>query len=318
VPDEIAAAVLSVRHRHKTWGPRKVRAWLVARQPGVCWPASSTIGVLFDRAGLTVPRRLRRRVPPRTAPLAHCTSPNEVWTVDFKGWFKTGDGARCDPLTLQDADSRYFLRCRGLERLDCAHVWPQLEVAFRAYGLPDALRSDNGAPFASQAIGGLSRLGVKLIKAGVRPERIAPGKPQQNGRHERLHLTLKQETARPPAASLRAQQRRFDRFQRIYNEERPHEALGDKTPASVYRPSPRAYRGRLQAPHYPDGHQVRRVRSNGDIKWRGRTIFISGVLAGEPLGLEERNNGQWAVAFGPLELGILDHKGRFHKPRLWT
>lgn len=317
VPEEVVAAVLSVRQRHKRWGPRKVRAWLVARHPGIDWPAASTIGALFDRAGLTVPRRRRRRVPPRTAPLAHCRAPNEVWTEDFKGWFRTGDGCRCDPLTLQDADSRYLLRCRGLERLDGGQVWPQLEVAFRAYGLPDVLRSDNGAPFASPAAGGLSRLAVKLIKAGVVPERIEPGKPQQNGRHERLHLTLKQETASPPAASLRAQQRRFDRFQRIYNEERPHEALGDKTPASVYRPSSRVYRGRLHSPHYPDDHQVRRVRSNGDIKWHGRTIFISGVLVGEPVGLEEHDNGIWAVRFGPIELGAIDHKGRFHKPRRW-
>lgn len=314
VADELAAAILSVRHQHKSWGPRKVRAWLVGRYPEVPWPAASTIGVLFNREGLTVPRRVRRRVPPQTAPLAHCTAPNDVWTVDFKGWFKTADGSRCDPLTVQDADSRLLLRCRALESLQEGQVWPHLETAFRAFGLPRALRSDNGPPFASQAVAGLSRLAVKLIKAGVVPERIEPGKPQQNGRHERLHLTLKQDTADPPAASLRAQQRRFDRFCRIYNEERPHEALGDATPASVYRPSDRRYRGRLESPEYPEDHHCRRVRSNGEIKWHGRSIFISQALAGEPVGLAEAENGCWTVSFGPIELGVIDHKGRFRKP----
>ena len=220
VPEELVAAILSVRHRHTSWGPRKVRAWLMDRHPEVSWPAASTIGALFDRAGLTVPRRRRRRVPARTAPLVHAQAANDVWTVDFKGWFKTGDGRRCDPLTMQDAASRYLLRCRVLKRLTCDHVWPQIDVAFRAYGLPRVMRSDNGAPFAGPAIGGLSRLAVKLIKAGVVPERIAPGKPQENGRHERLHSTLEQETARPPASNAAAQQRRFNDFQRIYNEER--------------------------------------------------------------------------------------------------
>lgn len=318
VAEEVAVAVLSVRRRHKSWGPRKVRAWLMDRHPGMCWPAASTIGTLFDRAGLTVPRRRRHRVPPHTSPLAHCAAPNDVWTVDFKGWFKTGDGMRCDPLTLQDADSRYLLRCRVLERLTCDLVWPQFDVAFRAYGLPRAVRSDNGAPFASRAVGGLSRFAVRLIKAGVVPERIAPGKPQQNGRHERMHLTLKQETASPPARSLAAQQRRFDGFLRDYNEERPHEALGQSPPARHYEPSPRRYSGRLRAPDYAPPCQVRRVRSNGEIKWRGQLIFISEVLTGEPVGLAETDEGRWIVKFGPVELGILDGKARLHRPRLWT
>lgn len=318
VPEEIAAAVLAVRRRHKTWGPRKVRAFLERRHPGIGWPAASTIGALFDRAGLTVPRRRRYRVPAPTAPLSEGAAANDVWTVDFKGWFRTGDGARCDPLTVQDLASRYFLRCRALASQAERDVWPQLEVAFRAYGLPLVLRSDNGPPFASRALGGLSRLSVKLIKAGVLPERIEPGKPQQNGRHERLHLTLKQDTASPPARSLAAQQRRFDAFQRTYNEERPHEALADNTPASRYQASDRAYSGRLRSPDYLDHHEVRRVRTNGEIKWHGRRVFISEVLRGEPVSLEERDHGQWLVCFGPIELGILDHKGRFHKPRPWT
>ena len=212
VSDEIAAACLAVRRAHPRWGPVKVRAWLERRDPGVAWPAASTIGALFDREGLTVKRRLRRRAPPRTAPFAACRAANDVWCIDFKGWFRTGDGARCEPLTLSDAHSRYLLRCQAVARADAAHVWPILDAAFREHGLPVALRSDNGAPFASTGAGGLSRLSVLAIKAGVRPERIAPGKPQQNGRHERLHLTLKQETASPPAASLRRAGRALPRL----------------------------------------------------------------------------------------------------------
>ena len=215
-----------MRRAHPTWGPPKVRAWLERRQPEVRWPAASTLGVLFERAGLTVKRRRRRRVPPAGAPLAACEAANDVWCIDFKGWFLTGDGARCEPLTISDAASRYLLRCQAVERGDCAHVWPILDAALREHGLPLVLRSDNGPPFASTGAGGLSRLAVLAIKAGVRPERIAPGQPQQNGRHERLHLTLLRDAACPPASGLRQQQRRFAAFQREYNEERPHQALG--------------------------------------------------------------------------------------------
>ena len=305
--EELAAMIVAVRKGHETWGPRKVRAHLIARYPA-----------LFDRESLTVPRVLRRRVPPQTSPLAHAWAPNAVWTIDFKGYFRTTDGARCDPLTMQDADSRYLLRCRQLAALNGAAVWRQIELCFRAFGLPERMRSDNGAPFASRAAGGLSWLSVRLIKAGVVPERIAPGKPQQNGRHERLHLTLKQDTASPPAASLAAQQRRFDRFQRIYNTERPHEALDDRTPASCYRRATRSYRGRLESPAYGDDRLVRRVRTSGEIKWHGRLIFISQVLAGEPVGLCEHDTDHWRIDYGPIELGTIDPKGRFRKPRLGT
>jgi transposase InsO family protein len=217
-PQAVAAAIaercLAVRRAHPTWGPVQVRAWLRRREPTLAWPAASTIGTLFDREGLTVKRRRRRRCPPRTQPFAACGAANDVWCIDFKGWFLTGDGTHCEPLTLSDAYSRYLLRCQAVGRTDTAHVWPILEAAFREYGLPLALRSDNGPPFASTGAGGLSRLAVNVLKAGVVPERIAPGKPQQNSRHERLHLTLKQDTASPPAPSLRRQLERFHVFQR--------------------------------------------------------------------------------------------------------
>src|ERR1700753_1688149 len=222
---------LAVRRAHPSWGPIKVRQWLLQRDAETEWPASSTIGALFEREGLTVKRRVRRRTPPSSIPFAHCGSANDVWCMDFKGWFLTGDGDCCEPLTLSDACSRYLLRCQALGRNDTDHVWPVLEAASRDFGLPHRLRSDNGPPFASVGAGGLSRLAVKVIKAGVVPERIAPGKPQQNGRPERMLLTLWQAAAPPPAHSLREQLKRLRHFQRLFNEQRPHEALGNATPA---------------------------------------------------------------------------------------
>jgi putative transposase len=312
----IAERCLVVRRMHPTWGPVKVRAWLDRHDGEAAWPAASTIGVLFDRAGLTVRRRLRRRGAPSSAPFAACGGANEVWCIDFKGWFLTGDGTHCEPLTLSDAHTRYLLRCQALGRNDTEHVWPVLDAAFREYGLPLRLRSDNGSPFASTGAGGLSRLSVRVIKAGVLPERIEPGKPQQNGRLERLHLTLLRDTATPPARSLKEQLDRLSDFQRVYNEERPHAALDNDTPAEHYALSPRRWHGVLREPEYPPGHQVRRVRHNGAIRWRNGEVYLNQALAGEPVGLAERQDGSWAVRFGPIELGIIDHRGqRLRKPK---
>jgi transposase InsO family protein len=316
ITEETAERCLAVRHAHPSWGPVKVRAWLERRFPRTVWPAASTIGALFDREGLTVRRRLRRRSPPSSAPFAHCGAANDVWCIDFKGWFLTGDGTHCEPLTLSDGHSRYLLRCQALARLDTEHVWPVLDAAFREFGLPHRLRSDNGSPFASRGAGGLSRLSVKVIKAGVVPERIAPGKPQQNGRLERLHLTLLQDTASPPARSLREQLERLRRFQCVYNEERPHAALGNDTPAEHYAASPRRFDGVLREPAYGPDHEVRRVRHNGEIRWRGKTIYISEALIGEPVGLVEDQNGDLTASYGPIPLGIIAHDGdRLRKPK---
>lgn len=306
IDKDVFARCLELRRAHPSWGPVKVRAWLERRYPSRDWPAASTIGALFDREGLTVQRRLRRRSPPSTAPFAHCGAANDVWCIDFKGWFLTGDGSRCEPLTLSDACSRYLLRCQVLRRTDTDHVWPVLDAAFREFGLPLYLRSDNGSPFASRGVGGLSRLSVKLIKAGVTPERIAPGKPQQNGRHERMHLTLLKEAASPPAATLREQVRRLQAFQRLYNEQRPHQALDNATPADCYTASPRRYDGVLREPDYGN-HIIRRVRHNGEIKWNGQTIYISAALVGEPIGLVEHDDGSWTVSYGQIELGAITH-----------
>lgn len=313
---EIAERCLDVRREHPTWGPVKVRSWLEQHEPRTKWPAASTIGDLFDREGLTVKRRLRRRSPPSSAPFAQCAAANDVWCIDFKGWFVTGDGARCEPLTLSDAHSRYLLRCQALARSDSEHVWPVLEAAFREFGLPQRLRSDNGSPFASCGAGGLSRLSVKLIKAGVVPERIAPGKPQQNGRLERLHLTLLQDAATPPAPTLREQLKRLRTFQRVYNEERPHQALGNDTPAKHYAASPRRFDGVLREPSYGADQEIRRVRHNGEIRWHGATIYVSAALVGEPIGLSEHGDGGWTASFGPVVLGFIAHRDdRLRKPK---
>ena len=235
--------------------------------------------------------------------------------MDFKGWFRTGDGSRCEALTLCDAHSRYLLRCQGVARCNEAHVWPVLDAAFREFGLPKALRSDNGPPFASSSLGGLSRLSVKIIKAGVHPERIEPGKPQQNGRLERLHLTLLRDTADPPARSLRQQLRRFKDFRDLYNEERPHQALGNDVPAEHYAPSPRSWDGVLRAPSYSIAHQVRYVRQSGEIKWQGQLVFVSELLIGEPVGLIESDEG-WRLTYGPLELGVIAYgSNRLRRPK---
>jgi putative transposase len=319
-PQAIAATIaqrcLEVRRTHPTWGPVKVRGYLERRAPMTIWPAVSTIGALFDREGLTVRRKFRRRSPPSSTPFAHCGSANDLWCIDFKGWFLTGDGSCCEPLTLCDAYSRYLLRCQAMARTDTAHVWPVLDAAFREFGLPKVLRSDNGPPFASCGAGGLSRLSVKVIKAGVLPERIEPGKPQQNGRLERLHLTLLQDTADPPARSPRQQVERFHEFQHVYNEERPHQALGNDTPAAHYVASLRRYDGVLRQPEYGPDQIVRRVRPNGGIRWRNEEIYISAALVDEPIGLAENANGDWMVIYGPIALGtIIRGSDRLRQPK---
>ena len=309
----VVAEILAVRQRHPTWGPRKVKAWLEANKYEQDWPPASSIGNLFDRAGLTRRRQRRQRTPPQSRPFAACRQANDVWCVDFKGWFLTGDGIQVDPFTMSDAHSRYLLRCEVVGGTDQAHVWPHFESAFREFGLPVAVRSDNGPPFASRGAAGLSRLAVKLLKVGILPERIAPGKPQQNGRHERMHLTLKQDTADPPASSLAEQLVRFRDFQRIYNHERPHEALGQRPPDRIYQPSQRIWDGKLESPDYPGQVPVRRVRSNGEIKWKSSPIYITKALVGEPVGLYEIADDTWQVKYGPIPLVIIKGRAKWKK-----
>jgi putative transposase len=313
--EEIAEWIVAVRATHPTWGPKKILFCLEQQDAERCWPALSTIGEVLKSRGLVKPRKRRLRVPPMSTPFAGCAAANKTWTADFKGWFVTGDGRRCDPFTLSDAYSRYLLRCQAVPRQSKAAIWPIFDAAFREFGLPDAVRTDNGPPFAGRGAGGLSRLAVLLVKAGVVPERIRPGRPQENGRHERMHLTLKQDTADPPAVSLRAQQRRFDAFREIYNNQRPHEALKLTPPAKHYMPSPRRYSGRLRSPEYDSTLRVRRVRSSGEIKWLGTMIFVSEVLEGEPVALRELEDGRWRLTYGPVALGVIDHTGKLVPPK---
>jgi transposase InsO family protein len=303
VSEALCERIVQAKLEHPDWGPKKVLDWLRARGPGVVWPADSTGGEILRRAGLVKARR--RAVPPHEAPFADCGQSNAVWAVDFKGDYRLGGGRRCYPLTLSDAFSRYLLLCRGLARPSAAMVRPWFEWVFREYGLPQAIRSDNGAPFASRAVGGLSALSKWWIDLGIRAERIRPGRPDQNGRHERMHRSLKGWLG-VPARGLEAEQRRLDAFRAEYNWERSHEALGRCTPGSVYVASSRPYPLRIEPPIYDEGVVVRRIRSNGEIKWRGRLIYLSEVLIGEPVALEPAGDGLWELCYRFHPLGLLD------------
>lgn len=315
VPADLAALLLATRQAHPTWGPRKLRPYLARRYPAARWPAPSTIGTLLQRHGLAHPRR--RRSPPGHPgrPPSLLDTPNAVWTADFKGEFRLGSGAYCYPLTVVDAASRYFLGCQALPTTARELAQPVFERLFRAYGLPTRLRTDNGPPFATCALGRLSQLSVWWIKLGITPELIEPAHPEQNGRHERLHRTLKAEATKPAKATFAAQQRRFTAFRHEYNEERPHAALGDQPPATVYQPSPRPYPARLAAVEYPPHFERRRVSHNGGIRWRHAWVNVSHVLAEETVGLQETADGIWSVHFGPVLLGRFDEReGRIHGP----
>jgi transposase InsO family protein len=310
VAQELEDMILILRGRHTHWGPKKLRAHLQRRMGGIAWPSPSTIGGILHRHGLTVSRKTRRRTPPYTQPLSHCAGANEVWCTDFKGWFRTLDGDRCDPLTITDAFSRYLLRVQALERTDGESVWAVFEALFRENGVPGAIRSDNGSPFATRGIGGLSYLSVRWVRLGIRVERIEPGEPQQNGRHERMHLTLKQETAQPPQRTVRRQQEAFLRFQKEFNDERPHEALGQKCPGELYTHSPRTYPGCLPEVEYPPGMEVRNVKGNGVFNWRGQVVFLGEALSRQRVGLTELSEGCWGVYFCQQALGIVDVRCR--------
>jgi transposase InsO family protein len=286
---------------------------LEAREPTCVWPAASTIGEWLEAAELSAPRRRERYLTPLTQPLAAATAPNEVWAADFKGWFRTGDGCRCDPLTVTDACSRFVLCCRIVAASERG-VRPWFERTFREYGLPRALRTDNGSPFATTGAGRVSRLAVWWLKLGIQLDRIEPGHPEQNGRHERFHLTLQQETVSPPAATVAQQQRRFDRMRRDFNCERPHEALGQRPPAHVYVPSPRPYPTRLADPWYDATHQVRRVKETGQINWHGDRIFVSEAVRGELVGVAETESGDWTLRFMQVELGRIARTTRRFTP----
>jgi transposase InsO family protein len=313
---ELVDALLALRRRHPRWGPKKLLAVARRGEPDGDWPARATVAALLKRQGWIVPRR---RSP---HPAAACggtgltppTRANEVWTTDFKGEFRTGDGSYCYPLTLRDGLSRFVLRCDGFLGRTTEATHRRFDRAFRDYGLPDRIRSDNGGPFASPGLGGLSQLSVWWIRLGIIPERIAPGHPEQNGSHEQFHAVLKAETARPPAPNCAAQQQRFRRFCRVYNEERPHEALNDQPPATRYEPSPRSMPVRLPPVEYPGHMDVRLVASNGDVSWAGERLFVASALAGEHVAFEEVDDGVWTLHFATIALARYDARRRTLHP----
>lgn len=306
---ELVAAVRAARQRFPTWSGAKLVQWLARQEPERAWPRRTTAYEILRRAGAVRQRRRRARAPVRsvsTLPAAH--GPNEVWTTDFKGEFLTGDGRYCYPLTLRDAFSRQVLRCDALLAQTYADTRRRFERAFAEFGLPERMRSDNGRPFASTGLAGLSRLNVWWLRLGIQLERIAPGHPEQNGSHEQFHGVLKAATTRPPAANARAQQRRFTRFCREYNEQRPHDALDGRVPADLYQPSPRTLPRRLPRLEYAAHWHVRVVATNGDVAWRGRRLFVSAALADVPIAFEEIDEGLHTLWFGTVPLARFDER----------
>ena len=307
---KVKEAIMAVKKRFSTWGAAKIRSRLERTHPD--WdryPAISTIGLFLQKQGLTCSRRRgRRKATPSELPLTSGRYSNQVWCADFKGHFRTGNGSRCNPLTISDHASRYLLCCRHLDHMSYEPTKMHFERTFRKYGMPEVIRTDNGAPFASVGLAGLSRLSYWWIRIGIYPERIEPGHPEQNGRHERMHKTLKGHTARPPAKTIVQQQRRFNNFRAEYNDYRPHEALAMRTPAECYRSSPRQFPSRLPHVSYPDHMQVRRVRNHGDIRYLGRRLFTTESLGGQYIGIEQTDENRSFLWYCGYLLGQLDHR----------
>jgi putative transposase len=314
--EAVKEMVLKLRRERPSWGPKKLKAYLErlegakAEAERLRMPAASSMGDLLKQEGLIVKRRKRPGGQvPSSEPLGHADEPNRVWSIDYKGHFKTGDGRRCEPLTVTDNESRYLLKLVAMSGIQSERVRAVMEAAFRENGLPEAIRSDNGAPFASNAPGGVTQLSLWWERLGIRHERIEPGKPQQNGRHERFHLSLLRDRLDGGVAwDLRAQQRVFERYQHEFNEERPHEALEMRTPADRYRASAKRYDGQNPEFEYGEGFQTRRVYEQGTILWAAERIPISPVLAGENIGLREEEEDLFAVYCGRIFLGWLENR----------
>jgi transposase InsO family protein len=308
--DRLIKRIVAARRKFPYFGPKKIKIWLERHVPDIAWPAASTIGDILKRAGLVDERRRRRRAIAQGEVVIPATAANDEWAIDFKGWFRVLNGTRCDPLTITDGASRYLIEVRIVEPTT-AGVRGAMERVFHEVGLPWAIRSDNGSPFGSTGAGGLSSLSVWWLKLGIEPRYIPPSSPQDNGRHERMHRTLKAETSKPAAKTVAEQQRRFDRFREHYNEERPHEALDQQPPAKLWHRPRRKLPKRLEDPWYDANHKVRRVRPNGVIKWDGDLVFIGEALAGEAVGIAEHESGNHIVHFCTRALGTIDRNLRF-------
>jgi putative transposase len=322
-PDQVVAAIVDARRRHPSWGAKKLLSILYKRHARWPWPARSTVCDILRRHGLVPKKRQRRVIGHPGTPTSHIDAPNDVWSADFKGHFKTGDGRYGYPLTITDGYSRFLLSCHALSSTRVAEAKPVFIRVFKACGLPRRIRTDNGVPFATNTLARLSQLSAWWVRLGLLPEFIEPGKPAQNGRHERRHRTLKADTTRPPGANLRAQQQQFNRFREEFNHERPHEGLDMRTPAVCDEPSPRQMPTTLPPLASPDRFEVRDVSANGGIRWNSPWVNVSITCAGDYVGLEELDDGIWNVDFGPLKLGRLlerhmrieDAYGRLKRPR---
>jgi len=305
-PRSIIDLVIQEKLKNRKRGPRKVRAQIKRKYPEIDLPAVSTIGYWLKKEGLVEQRKKRLHVPPYMEPFSECKRPNDLWSIDYKGQFHMKNGRVCYPLTVSDNYSRFLLGCRALKgpRYDPTRRF--MESIFREYGLPNAIRSDNGTPFAGRCMGGLSRLMVWWILLGIIPERIRKGCPQENGRHERMHRTLKSDVLNPVARNLREQQKAFDVYRHDYNHDRPHESLHDKTPSDYYQKSSLPYVENPHVPDYDDNYLVRQVRHCGEIKFVGKKFYLTELLAGQPVGLNEIEDGLWQIQFSFYTLGSID------------
>lgn len=302
--------IVKIKHKHPTWGPKKIAVILQEQHHLEKIPATSTIGEILKREGLVKERRRRARLPQHLKPNLDIRGPNDLWCTDFKGHFLLRDGIRCHPLTLTDAFSRFLLCCHGEVTEAIEPAKKAFERVFSEFGIPNAILSDNGIPFASSGTIGLTRLSAWWIKLGITPVRIQPGRPDQNGKHERFHRTLKDQTARPPRETMIDQQEAFDRFQNEYNFERPHEALQQKRPHELYKPSAKEFSSRLSGPEYPLHFEKRRVDCTGKISWFSKDVFISEVLEKETIALEEIGDDLWLAYFYHFPIGLFNARDR--------
>lgn len=315
-PDELVDLVVGTRKKHPCWGARKLKALLERQYPHVEIPAASTIGVILKRHGLVAPPKREKKTPPYPHSLADYERPNKIWCADFKGAVPLKGGKRCNPLTISDGFSRYLLCCEALIQTDVTVVKPIFEAVFWQFGLPEMIRTDNGPPFASRAPGGLSELAIWWMKLGIVHERIQPGKPTQNGRHERLHGTLALEACALPRRTRMDQQRAFDRFRHEYNDLRPHEALDNRTPSDMYQRATNRYPRLLREPQYSPAYETRVVRHNGQIKWKGKFVFLSETLRSETVGLRwDQEQQGWTIEYGPIHLGVVTPQGALRRPK---
>jgi putative transposase len=322
-PQHVVDAFIEVRCRHPSWGGKKLWSILHTRHPSWALPGRSTVCDILRRNGLVPKKRHHRRIGHPGKPTTLMAAPNEVWSADFTGQLKTGDGLYCYPLTVADGYSRFLLGCQALASTRGAEAKPVFTRLFKGFGLPKRIRTDNGVPFATNTLGRLSQLSAWWVRLGILPEGIEPGTPQQNGRQERMHRTLKAETTRPPARTRRAQQLTFERFREAFNGQRPHEALDMRTPAACDAPSSGKMPNTLPPLASPGRFEVRYVSAHGGIRWNHRWVNVSHVCVGDYVGLEEIDDGVWNVYFGPLKLGrfrerhlrIEDAYGRLQRRR---